>query len=1421
MISKSRPRGAFSDRRLHVKRGRLVRPTLVLAAVACLGWHMPGQAAETEVHWANEWVVFAPMARNHPLVAPEKLRSVPATIVLPGTELQPGIALTGRRVKASPGAPVDLSAEVGREKGSTAYVFAVLESSTARAVTLGLGGDWWLQCWLNGEEIFNTGEQGNEKAPFGILNHKVPARLRAGRNVLAVRFSRGVSSAMLALGDASHFPAEQARLAALEAERSLNTLPKTLAERLVFPAEEQAVATASWSIDLDLPDADLAAGALVGLRAMPRRQAYLHRGQMLDTLQRRFDEPVTIRLSKYRYPFEDRHLDAIVWTTPPQGANRSGRLEARLLDGAGTTLAQHQIPKLSETGWFFSLGFPPRLAGRAGALEVIWLDGQRELGRAQAPFHVSAPAEVAVSGRVPLHVINEPGAVVAGAPMTVGVPFARGALADAANVRLVDDGGAEVPVQARVTARWSRFGAVKWLLCDFTADLAGRPREFFLEYGPTVRRAQRPPLAVTATAAGFPLLDAGRLRVTARGIEFDAAGKGAPAPVFGPGALRGALVRHEDNRVFAVPADVAHAIEEIGSEKAVVRRTGWYVEEGSGKRFCQFVTRFAFHRNSPAVRIFHTWIFTGDGNRDRIREMGWRFETARAPASEGFLASFETGQWLEGSHLVQHDYQRFDLAGRSNVGGRTPGVLSAKVGAVRVLFGAKDFWQNFPSELEFDSGGFTFYNWPRHNPPASFRRPVTPDKAFLHRFAHEGRVLDFRLPNEYAEGAIWQEACGREGHWARGKPETANAQGIALTEEMFLYFTNPSVSREAAARVMHGLNDESLRAVVDPAWVAASGAFGNIHHCDREKYAEDEHLYEQVVHAPARWNERLGFYGKWLHGDVPAWNIDLEKRTVSLYRTIRKNHHGWPVGWLPYARSGDPRLLKYAEAATRQMTDSNFCHYADEAVEASLAPDYYRRQGWWLRSLLPWTGSRGPQTRTYTVDCDYIWHAYYLTGYARARDVALLFGELTKQDHVAVTQPSRITCSMLPSYLEMYQATWDPWFLDGAHTIARLHLRGYAQEKALDRLTHESPGHFWRPADEAFHRFTGDDGYRLLALNHSVGYSSPRSYGFGGLWSRMSVPYITQAAYAWELTGDDYFLGRVAAYLDWARRGVYDGEPEYLRGSIVQAGTARGVFTGYYIKQFPLALGAFERAGCRPEPIPNPFFVKGDRVPGEGEDLFHFRLPEVIVRKQGNQPISLSLTAEHRDEKQPYYYEITAPGGGRYLAGTWPLDFKPRTVDIAAAAPAGDYRLVMGGRVPLGGSGDDRARTMRRHGGILLPAAEPHVPEVMAFHRTPDGTRVALGGPEIQYWFLVPEGVSEFWIEFRGGSGRVSVWNPDRQRTWDRSYTGSSPGRVMIHVPPGHAGRVWGASGGVFVIDPRIPPYFSTSRVKWFNPEEK
>lgn len=1374
------------------------------------------------VKWPGKWTVFLPIDNRERIPIGIDGKAAPARVELAGDA-----ALTPLEIRTTPGERIDFNQYFSEQKvGNVAWLYSVIESPVAQQATIGAGADWWFTAWLNGEEVLATPESGNGEWPPTANDFTATVNLNKGGNLLVFRYVTGGASAFFASGGPREIRTSRARIGGQQDPHRFNR-PVPFIERLPFPYDEQATASAEIEFTLPPTNADLRAGELAGLVKMPKRQLELQemhgRPSVGDTEYRFFPfDPVKILLSKDLYPYEDQHIEVVLWTSPPEGIEQSGDLEVILKDADGSILSTNVIDQVSATGWFFAVGIPPSLEGQQASLEVIWRQDGVEVERAEEHFSVAPATHVATSGSVPIDIINKPGAVIENAPMTVGVPFPHGALHCESNVRLIDEHGAEVPLQTRVTGRWSRFGPIKWLLCDFTTSLNGQPRQFKLEFGPAIERPVKQPIMVDSQSGHIPALDAGRLKVNDRGIEFDPAGDGNFIPVLGPDALIGEYVIHEDGRHFKVPASVTHTIEELGSEKAVIRRTGWYVDDQTGDRFCNFITRIIFHRDSPVVRIYHTWVFTGDSNHDRIRDMGWRFHTPADFEPEGFLTSFQSGEWVNDSYLVQFDFDKYALGSPQNTfAGRTPGVLSARIGDSRLLVGVKDFWQNFPSELAFADDAIYFHNWPRNNLPASTESPVPAGQAFKLRYAHEGQVLNFRAPDEYADGPIYDGATlnGREEIWERGNAGSVNAQGVARTEELVLYFTPAAVPAQQSVAVMQGFNDESLRAIADPVWMAASGAFGRIHHQDFDNHPQQEELYELIAHAPARWNERLGAYGMWVHGDFPADSLHLRNQSASPRRTWKKGHHGWPYKWTAFARSGDPELLKYAEAGSRQMVDGNFRHFADPDIH-----DDRDGQGWTGTGLFPWHRSGN---RSISQDVDYLWHHYYLTGFPRTKDVALLWGEIVKQD-TARGLPGRISVSQMYYYLDSYLATFDPWFLVAAHELAGLH-REIWDGEIPDYFSTDTIGHFWKPADYNFYTYTGKEAQKSVAKRIATSWSSPWAYT--NSWNRLDVPFIEESAAAWFLTGDDYHLGRIAGFMDSAAIQVFDGpEPEYLRGSSIRsggAGTALELFTGWYLQHFPYGLYAIEQAGGgMPDPIPNPFFQRPVAYPTvevDGKEFSVVTPPRVLFKRTANTDMPIIFDTWRYQKDLVYDYTVAPIGGNPALEGQWTADGVLR-MDLPAEAPIGVYEIDRSGLDPFTGW---RALQHQFVSGLVQVPATPHdVPEVLAFERTEEGTVVGPSLYESQYWFLVPDSVEQFEITFVGNGGRI--WNADGNIVWSAWHVAADGGdvnRAVVPVPPDQRGRLWrithgGANAG-FTVDPAIPPYFSVSRAKWFNPEKE
>lgn len=1161
--------------------------------------------------------------------------------------------------------------------------------------------------------------------------------------------------------------------------------------------------------------------------------------------------PLRVLLSRQRYWAQDGHMDVIIQLA---GEVR-GQLAVTIRGDGGEGEVAFTIEPLPGADFIFYPVIPDFLRdGGGGTIVIRWQVGGETVAYEELPFRVERYKEpVPLSGAVPLIISNPGGVSESAVPVTVGVPFPRGVLRDVAQLRLVDSDGREIPLQVNDTSRWSKFGSVRWVLCDFTVALDGGPKELFLEYGPAVRRGESPLLQAELGAAAL-VIDAGRLRID-DGLWFDVAGDGNYVKVLDARALSGAFVEHENGRFYHVPLNHPFEVEEIGAEKIVLRREGWYqnVQPGDDPydHFCKFITRMVVHRDSPVLRIFHTWIFTGNDQRDRIRNMGWQFPLADGIEPGAFLTEFgDGGQWLGGDFLLQWDYEHFLVADGAEVagfdGGRAAGVAVAGNETVDVLFGVKDFWQNYPSELEFADGSFWFHNWPRHNLAAGHTfdkewlvertEPVgsasaaryameAPDKLsrsewkmniLQHRYAHEGPVLDFSLPQILAEPPL---------SWTGDHSfaiEKFNAQGISRTEEMWLYFKAADGHGPAGAEpLMRGLNDETLRAVVDPEWLALTDAIHGIHPVDRERFPAAEHSYELAALSFGKLAERLGSYGMWIYGDIPAWNAQPALMTPSLYRAFQKQHLGWPYSWIPYARSGDPRFLKLAEANTRRIMDAAYVHYIGEDLA-----DVRTRKGYWGVGPVYWGRDTNPAVRGTFVTAENVIHAWNMSGYHRAADHIGYITDMLKDNPIDRTLYGRTSNAELKTYVDLYEQTFDPWILAAAHAMSRGHMYGPTGE-FLDRVY---GGRKWETGDRDFLRLTDDTEFRdKLYLGRIVPVSTSE---FEPDHYNRRVPQYPTKVHAWRITGDDDYLRRVAAAVEMGTALIGDGEtyPDYQIGYIHRNNCPRPttggdtdytVFTGQFIRWLPLGLRALADAGYWPDSIANSALVTPLAV--DRDDGFNRAVIVTIRKETDDQPVPLHLRAWNNhwspgpmSDDIVATYRVVDPSGEIVTSGSWDFSKRPfvrgiNTLDaeIPASVPAGVYQV----EVLFSGAG-----------AVAMPITGRDTPEV--FQVEPGQTVASPNHGST--WFMVPPGVESFWIDVRPDKrGLAMVWNPDGERVWnqgdhwlpiDHPEWNNNSLRAEIEVPAEHAGKLWRITyGGNFRIDPQIPHVFSTEPGRWFE----
>ena len=104
---------------------------------------------------------------------------------------------------------IDLDQVAGKKgKGNDeCIVYKEIELKEDSGLGFGIGADWWVEVYLNGEKIFSTFSTGNMLKPFSPDNHSFGGRFRKGRNLLAVRVRRGADSWQFQMKGKAYAPA--------------------------------------------------------------------------------------------------------------------------------------------------------------------------------------------------------------------------------------------------------------------------------------------------------------------------------------------------------------------------------------------------------------------------------------------------------------------------------------------------------------------------------------------------------------------------------------------------------------------------------------------------------------------------------------------------------------------------------------------------------------------------------------------------------------------------------------------------------------------------------------------------------------------------------------------------------------------------------------------------------------------------------------------------------------------------------------------------------------------------------------------------------------------------------------------------------------------------------------------------------------
>ncbi len=704
------------------------------------------------------------------------------------------------------------------------------------------------------------------------------------------------------------------------------------------------------------------------------------------------------------------------------------------------------------------------------AVQAELFDGEKSVERKQGKFTLRAGPQVATSGRVPLIVPTGIQADDAGfaAPLTFGVPFPKGALADISKVRVVDAAGQPVPAQLCVRGKWDYHenASIRWLGVDLQSSAAPawwpdrQQTPYFLEFGDQISAT---PVAAPLTVREVPnglRIDTGAIAFTVHRQGFnlidevvDPAGQTllTSGKTFGPYLVdhEGAVYRAAEDRQTEL------TIEEQGPLRVVVRAAGWYVKEGTTgeqqsytlptERLCRFVTRIEAYRGLPSVRVLHTWIITYDSYTVRLRDMGLALPTPGAQQATFDVLDGEpiaAAVPAQGVRLIQHRHHRFAVeTGAGQVlheGEKSAGNAYVTTPAGTLGVSLRELWQRFPKEIEALPGELRLHVWPAHGRTDPSIDPYAPARYHQLWFAHQGSELDLKFPWESLFTVMKLADDPSTGIYHAGGTAMggvhASAMGAAITSDILLTFSpaqSVTTARQLAARFQ-----QQPHALAHPDWLASSGALGPVHPYDPENFGPLEDVARRTIRAYTAiqdYTEEFGMflYRLWHHNgydDHSHWNP---------YRLYSAGHHYEPyMPWLYYARSGDPDYYDLGVSTGRQVTDLALIHHADER---------YPHQEFWSRQVrvlgstrhtngfVAWGGDHALLGHLTTYNGHLLWH--YLTGDLRVREILVtqwqhsLLDDRSNKNLPMRLGVGRDNNNALGELIDLYQLTYDPRLL--------------------------------------------------------------------------------------------------------------------------------------------------------------------------------------------------------------------------------------------------------------------------------------------------------------------------------------------------------------------------------------------------------
>jgi hypothetical protein len=538
-------------------------------------------------------------------------------------------------------------------------------------------------------------------------------------------------------------------------------------------------------------------------------------------------------------------------------------------------------------------------------------------------------------------------------PVTTGVPFPRGALASAEQCRLVDDTGAEQPLQARAAATWDAQGSsVRWLTIDF---LAQPGRCYTLEFGHNVRRKAmgkqivitQPNVKIVTGPLEVQFLAEGPSALGPISVDVGQDGTFTLDEVVACGSSAGDhfYLDHLGQRYSSAGdgAERTIVVETAGPVRACVRVDGFYTGP-KGERIARYRTRYHFFAGLPLVKVVDELRFVGSTKETRIGDIGFGLDlkldkqgkTVSLETADGEQAQPLTVDWQPDTRSIASYQATYRHLGNQQCeaavalkqsdgeqilshGSKAGDWMQVADGRCAVTGSLRWFWQQFPKEWQATDDRLVLHLWSPRGGELDFGRDGI--ERFLGpagaKYLRSGQDIRNRNPLERFFYHAEVDAV------ARG---AADGLGINKHHEFYLHFAHADRRREGAEYGRLAANQPL--ALASGAWNCGTDVFGPL--APRPNLSEYEAVVDRLFDLGRQMQDEFGDYGWWLFGAGPHYSYNWDESNQTFYADSRRfDFHTYGKEtqlWWNYLRSGERKFYDWALPAENHWVDIAVCH---------------------------------------------------------------------------------------------------------------------------------------------------------------------------------------------------------------------------------------------------------------------------------------------------------------------------------------------------------------------------------------------------------------------------------------------------------------------------------------------------------------